>query len=225
MDSGSTNHIAAQPGTLRSLFNKNSFSSVKVGNGSSALVTHTGHKTLPSTSRPLHLHNVLFYPDIIKNLISVRRFVTDNLCSIEFDPFGFCVKDLQTKTRLLRCDSSGPLYSISPPTSSPQALTISASHGSLWHRRLGHPRISTLTSLASFGFISLNKTDMTNLCHVCQLGKHVCMPFFNSKTSITNPFELVHSDLWTSPVSSIGDIKYYLFFLDDYSHYVWVEKE
>jgi hypothetical protein len=48
-------------------------------------------------SRPLDhtfflvLNDVLVSPNIIKNLISIRRFTTDNNCSIEFDPFWpFC---------------------------------------------------------------------------------------------------------------------------------------
>lgn len=147
MDTGASNHIATQSCTLRSLFNKSNFPSIIVGNGSSALVTNTGHTTFPSASRPLHLRNVLVCPDIIKNLVSVRRFATDNLCSVEFDPFGFCVKDLQTRNPLLRCDSPGPLYAITSPTSSPLALTVSSPSSTLWHRRLGHPASPHLAHL------------------------------------------------------------------------------
>ncbi|KAL8138282.1 hypothetical protein V2J09_004283, partial [Rumex salicifolius] len=38
--------------------------------------------------------------------------------------------------------------------------------------------------------------------------------------SITSaPFELIHCDLWTSPVLSISGFKYYLVIIDDFSHY------
>lgn len=83
---------------------------VTVGNGSLAAVKNTGHGIIASPSRAFTLRNVLVCPAIIKNLISVHKFVTDNLCAIEFDPFGFCIKNLQTRNTLLRCDSSGPLY-------------------------------------------------------------------------------------------------------------------
>lgn len=36
------------------------------------------------------------------------------------------------------------------------------------------------------------------------------------------PFQIIHSDVWTFPVPSIGGKKYYAIFLDHYSHYVWV---
>jgi transposase InsO family protein len=35
----------------------------------------------------------------------------------------------------------------------------------------------------------------------------------------TQCFDLVHCDLWTSPVISVSGFKYYLVILDDFSHY------
>ena len=43
-------------------------------------VVGTGYSTLPG---PFRLNNVLLAPDIIKNLLSVRQFTTDNcLCGV-----------------------------------------------------------------------------------------------------------------------------------------------
>jgi hypothetical protein len=44
------------------------------------------------------------------NLLSIRKFTRDNFCSIEFDAFGFSVKDLKTRRVILRCNSEGDLY-------------------------------------------------------------------------------------------------------------------
>jgi hypothetical protein len=38
---------------------------------------------------------------------------------------------------------------------------------------------------------------------------------------VDNNFDLIHCDLWTSPVVSISGYKYYLVILDDHSHFVW----
>jgi hypothetical protein len=84
-------------------------SSIIVGNGSTLPVTSVGASVLP---RLFYLNDVLVAPQITHNLLSVRRFTTDNSCSIEFDPSGFTVKDLATRTPLARCDSSGPLYTL-----------------------------------------------------------------------------------------------------------------
>jgi hypothetical protein len=58
------------------------------------------------------------------------------------------------------------------------------------------------------------------LCHACQLGKHVWLPFSRSKTICVTPFQLTHCDLWTSPVLSNSGLKYYLVIVDDFSHYL-----
>jgi hypothetical protein len=59
------------------------------------------------------------------------------------------------------------------------------------------------------------------VCHACQLGRHVRLPFHNSVSCATRPFELIHCDLWTSPILSISGSKYYLVCLDDFTHYLW----
>ena len=89
MDSGATTHVTNDHGNLtssRSLANVNS-RSIVVGNGSTMPIHSVGSTTL--TSRPFHLDHVLVSPAVIKSLISVRKFTRDNLCSIEFDPYGF----------------------------------------------------------------------------------------------------------------------------------------
>jgi hypothetical protein len=89
MDSGATAHMASDPGMLHSLKPSLQPSLVTVGNGSTLPISHTGHVSLLSSAHTLTLKNVLVVPNLVKNLISIRRFTIDNLCSIEFDPFGF----------------------------------------------------------------------------------------------------------------------------------------
>jgi len=105
-DSGATSHMTADPSALShtSFSRYPSASSIIVGNGSLLPVTATGSTQLPGS---FLLNNVLVSPNLIKNLISVRQFTSDNNCSIEFDPTGCSVKDLQTRRILARCNSSG----------------------------------------------------------------------------------------------------------------------
>jgi hypothetical protein len=63
-------------------------------------------------------------PHIIQNLLSVRQFTTDNLCYIEFDPFGLTVKDLATRSLLAQCDSSDPCTSYSCLRPPPHILLL-----------------------------------------------------------------------------------------------------
>ncbi|GJR24574.1 ribonuclease H-like domain-containing protein [Tanacetum coccineum] len=207
MDTGASSHLNSSTSNLSTIFNSCMYPSVLVGDGNSIPVTNTGHSTLATPYRPLHLNNVLITPNIVKNLISVRQFVRDNKCTIEFDEFGFSVKDFWTRQILLRCDSTSDLYPVTSP-SYPQALLVS--------------QHTWLRNLVSNNFISCNKTKSPMLCHACQLGKHVRLPFSVSETIVKSPFDIIHSDLWTSPLPSISGIKYYVLFLDHFSHYLWV---
>ncbi|CAH9104714.1 unnamed protein product [Cuscuta epithymum] len=58
-------------------------------------------------------------------------------------------------------------------------------------------------------------------CSSCPLGKHSKMPFYNSMSYTILPFDIIHSDLWTSPVISSSGHRYYVLFLDDYSKFLW----
>jgi hypothetical protein len=123
-------------------------SSIIVGNGSTLSVTFVGASVLPGS---FYLNDVIVAPHITHNLLSVRRFTTDNSRSIEFDPSGFSVKDLATKTPLARCDSSGPLYTLrsSSTSASPPPVLVSTTSSTTWHRHLGHPGPDVMTKLTS----------------------------------------------------------------------------
>ncbi|GKA17759.1 ribonuclease H-like domain-containing protein [Tanacetum coccineum] len=76
--------------------------------------------------------------------------------------------------------------------------------------------------LVSNNFISCNKEKPHVLCHACQLGKHARLSFVSSNTVITSCFEIIHSNVWTSPIPSLSGFKYYVLFLDHYSQFIWV---
>jgi len=165
------------------------------------------------------LKNILFTPTIIKNLLSVRKFTIDNQTSVEFDPFGFSIKDLKTGTLLSRHNSTGDLYPFTTPTSSSALLVTSQDR---WHARLGHPGAPVLDFLHSKFSIVCNKPMTSSLCNACRLSKHTRLPFYDSHSITYAPFDIVHCDLWTSPVLSKTGYKYYMVLIDNFTHYVWV---
>jgi hypothetical protein len=83
--------------------NSASPSSIVVGNGSTLPVTSVGDSVITG---PFYLNNILLAPDIVQNFLSVRRFTTDNWCSLEFDPFGLSVKDLTTRNVIAMSNST-----------------------------------------------------------------------------------------------------------------------
>jgi hypothetical protein len=207
--------------------------SIIVGNGSTLPVTSVGTSALPG---PFCLNDVLVAPRLTHPLLSVRRFTSDNQCSMEFDPWGLTIHHLPTHVVLARCDSSGPLYSLNLPStphtrvaSSPVLTTTTTSHAlattttssAIWHRRLGHPGPDVMSQLSGHSDISYTRGSSERLCYACQLGRHSRLPFSISTSRAIQAFDLVHCDLWTSPVLSLSGYKYYLVILDDYSHFLW----
>jgi hypothetical protein len=106
-DSGVSNHTTSSVGNLASVCSPllTNPSSIIVDNGSFLSVTSVGNTDLLG---PFYLNNVLVTPDIIQNLISVRRFTTDNWCSMKFDIFGLYVKDLSSRNVILGATARGP---------------------------------------------------------------------------------------------------------------------
>jgi histone deacetylase 1/2 len=221
LDTGAPAHMFSNPGNLHSLRPSHSSSQIVVGNGGLLPITHLGTGSLITTSSPLQLRNVLLSPSLIKNLLSVRQLTRDNPVTVEFDAFGFSVKDLRTKVVILRCDSDGDLYPVSSgsPHMSRRPFAGVASVD-LWHQRLGHAGVAALRSLSNSFAFECTKFS-SHSCHACRTGKNVRLPFESSSSCSYFPFQLLHLDVWTSPVVSVSGYAYYLVILDDYSHYAW----
>jgi hypothetical protein len=201
MDSSASSHMSSTDGILLSRLPP-STSSITVGNGHTLPITCRGSSILPTSSSNFALRDVLVVPSLIRNLLSVHQFTRDNNCSIEFDALGFSVKDIPSRRVMLRCDSTDDLYTF-PATTAASPLATLAITTTIWHARLGHPAPSVIDTLRNNSFITCNKVAQS-LCHSCQLGKHVRLPFTHSQTRSTAPFDLIHCDVWTSPAASIS---------------------
>jgi hypothetical protein len=93
---------------------------------------------------------------------------------------------------------------------------------STWHRRLGHPHSRIFQQIISSNQLPVTTSKISKVCIDCQLAKSRQLPFPKSHTVTQSPLELVHSDIWTSPVISISGCKYYGIFVDDFSRYSWL---
>nr|GEY00197.1 ribonuclease H-like domain-containing protein [Tanacetum cinerariifolium] len=170
IDIGASFHLSDAIYSLSDVFDMCIYPSVSVGDAYSIPITNSGHSILPTPHRPLHLNNVLITSNIVKNLISIRKFDRDNNCTLEFDAFGFSVKDFITRRVLLYCDTTGDLYPVMKPFTILHAFLTSQY---IWHQYLGHPGSEVLHHLLYSNSISCAKEKAPVLCHACQLGKHV----------------------------------------------------
>ena len=73
------------------------------------------------------MSDVLVSPDLVTNLVSVRRLARENPITVEFDDVGFSVKDARTRMVLHRCDSPDELYPVhSSATASTPPVALAA---------------------------------------------------------------------------------------------------
>jgi hypothetical protein len=224
MDSGASSHMTGDQGNLTSYFPSLSHDTsqivVDLVCPFLAMVAHISELPLLTSYWPYVLHT----PSLVSNLISVRKFTKDNWCSVKFDPFGFSMKDLITKTPILRSNSSSDLYPFAGSSTLHNKFVLSAtiSSADVWHHRLGHPSSASLSHLIfQFSIPCNNKQPAPSVCEVCQQGKHVQLPFAQSNMCTYFPFHIIHCDLWTSPVESVTGFKYYMIVIDDFSWYTW----
>ncbi|KAJ9545538.1 hypothetical protein OSB04_025245 [Centaurea solstitialis] len=221
MDTGAEKHVTDNRGMIKLPDSSPTNTKLLVGNGHLLPIEGSGTGFLPLHNRTYILPNIFYSPHIIKNLLSVLRFTRDNSVSVEFDPFSFSVKDLQTGRLLSRHNSSGNLYPVTPPTLPPQACFL-ASTSLPWHDRLGHPGAQVLDVLSRRFNFPCNHNKNSKFCHSCHLSNSKRFPFYESNSFTFTPFDIIHCDLWTSPILSKTGFKYYMVLIDNFSNFVWV---
>ena len=68
--------------------------------------------------------------------------------------------------------------------------------------------------------VSSNKTIA--VCDTCQHGKSHQLPFSSSSRVLSNPLEIVFSNVWGPAQTYVSCHNYYVHFIDDYSRFTWL---
>jgi len=223
LDSAASAHMTSSEGNFLHKTPYTGHNRVLVGDGKLLNISHTGYIQFPSTSRPLHLRFVFQVPQLQHNLISVKKLCEDNNCVVNFDSSSVSIKDKASGQTLIQESSKGNVYPLSSKLSrSPsQALVALRQSGDAWHRRLGHCGARVLDSLRENNSICLLNIFQNN-CVSCRLGKAHRLPFHLVEHCSSFPLEIVHSDVWQSPVLSNLGYRYYVIFIDDFSRFTWL---
>jgi transposase InsO family protein len=173
------------------------------------------------------ISNVFLVDSLDYNLLSVSQ-----LCNMGYN----CLFTDVGVTIFRRSDDSvafqgvleGQLYLVDFNRAELDTCLIAKTNmGWLWHRRLTHVGMKNLHKLLKgehiLGLTNVHfEKDM--VCSACQAGKQVGVhhPHKNIMTT-DRSLELLHMDLF-GPIAyiSIGEGKYCLVIVDDYSHFTWV---
>jgi hypothetical protein len=228
-DSGANNHITNDIANLSLHEPYGGDESVAVGNGSGLSIKNTGSLHLHTPSSSFHLNRVFHCPTAMANLLSINQFCLDNDCFFILTGSHYFVKDNKTGKTLLEGRSEGGLY---PIHINKNFVNKCRAHVALfgvktsldvWHARLGHPSSQiTKRVVSSFQLPLAGSLSVDHICSHCQLGKSKQLPFSDSTRVSSHPLELIHSDVWVSPIVSHSGYRYYVFFIDDYSRFTWM---
>ncbi|KAG7559386.1 Reverse transcriptase RNA-dependent DNA polymerase [Arabidopsis thaliana x Arabidopsis arenosa] len=218
LDSGASHHMISNPRLLENI--KPALGSVKVANGHNVPIEGIGSINLFSKRS-----SAFYMPKFTSNLLSVKKTTRDLNCLAIFSPNDVKLQDIKSGNVFGQGGTKDDLYvledtSLNSISNNNVASYMIANNVKtsvvLWHNRLGHPHSRALNLLLP-GF----SYDCAK-CEACILGKHCKVVFPKSNTIYEKCFDLVHSDVWTSPCASRDNHKYFVTFIDEKSKYTWV---
>ncbi|KAG7552293.1 Integrase catalytic core [Arabidopsis thaliana x Arabidopsis arenosa] len=214
VDSGASHHMISDSRLMNNI--EPALGNVVIANGDKIPVKGIGDLELFDKKS-----KAFYMPNFTSNLLSVKRATTDLNCYAIFGPNDVHFQDIESSRVLGQGVTKDGLYvledtKLSEPLSSHFSSSIVVANSAIWHARLGHPYPRALS-------LMLPKVSFQNLdCEACILGKHCKAIFPKSSTIYESCFDLIHSDVWTSPCLSRENQKYFVTFIDEKSKYTWL---
>ncbi|WZZ78411.1 hypothetical protein YC2023_098983 [Brassica napus] len=214
IDSGASHHMISDTNLIKDIEPTNGC--VMIANGDKIPIKGIGNlKLFDKTTRAFYI------PEFTSNLLSVKKCTTDLNCNVIFSPNDVKFQDIESSQLIGKGVTKGELYMLEKldPVSNHNCSFTSASSlnkNALWHARLGHPHERALNLMLP-GVVFEN-----DKCEACILGKHCKNVFPRTSTAYENCFDLIHTDVWTAPIFSRDNHKYFVTFIDEKSKYTWL---
>ncbi|KAF7816123.1 Retrovirus-related Pol polyprotein from transposon TNT 1-94 [Senna tora] len=101
-DSGSSNHLTNNLSNIQVSQQYDGGEQVHIANGSGLPIQHIGSSELHHNSQTFKLNQILYVPELSKNLLSISNFARDNHVYFEFYPDDCFVKSQDSHQILLR---------------------------------------------------------------------------------------------------------------------------
>ncbi|KAG7559384.1 Ribonuclease H-like superfamily [Arabidopsis thaliana x Arabidopsis arenosa] len=214
VDSGASHHMISDSKLINNI--EPALGNVIIANGDKIPVKGVGDLELFSKKS-----KAFYMPTFTSNLLSVKKATTDLNCYAIFGPNDVHFQDIETSRVLGHGGTKDGLYvledtKLSTPLAAHFSSILVNANNAIWHARLGHPHSRAL------GLLLPSVSFKNDECEACILGKHCKSVFPKSNTIYENCFDLVHSDVWTSPCLSRENQKYFVTFIDEKSKYTWL---
>ena len=203
---------------------------LKVGTGEMVSASAVGDLKLFFRDRYVILKNVLYVPQMKRNLISISC-ILEQMYRISFEineAFVFykgilvCSAILEDNLYKLRPTRANfvlntEIFRTAETQNKRQKVS---SNAYLWHLRLGHINLNRIGRLVKSGLLSPLEDNSLPPCESCLEGKMTKRSFTGKGLRAKGPLELVHSDLCgPMNVKARGGYEYFISFIDDYSRY------
>ena len=199
---------------------------VFMGNSATSDIKGQDKVVLKMTSgKELTLTNVLYVPEIRKNLVS-GSFLNSHGFRLVFESDKFVLS--KSGMYVGKGYMSGSMWKLNVMTiiksemnkASSSAYILESSN--LWHGRLGHVNYDTLRKLINLNHIPTFQIDAKHKCETCVEAK-LTRSSFQSIERHTEPLDLIHSDICDLKlVQTRGGNKYFITFVDDITKYCYV---
>ncbi|RDX73261.1 hypothetical protein CR513_47159, partial [Mucuna pruriens] len=155
------------------------------------------------------LTNVFVSPSLMSNLVSVGQLDQHSRKIIVKEPK---VEHLFPIHFLLSSSLSLPL--------------VSCNYVIVDYQHVGYPNSNILHDMLKYGFLGNKHTSSLNVVHFdcisCKLEKSKILLFPTHNLNVTQPFDIIHSNVWrVSPIISHDNYKYFVTFIDYYSRFTW----
>eukprot|EP00253_Pinus_taeda_P027737 PITA_27737 len=221
--SGASRHFTGYKEALSNLIEKETNLEIILGDNSTYPVKGVGNVTLQlNRSNTIHLQEVLYVPNLKKNLVSISE-MEDKGYKVAFIDGNVRVWKKNFKdafTLGFRVDS---LYQVGGSPLGVMSCNTTL-QSELRHQRFAHLHYKALPDVRQIVTrMPKFKMEQEGVCAGCAKGKLKRGPSPSSHSKTSGILQLVHSDISDMmPVNSLGGYLYYLTITDDYSRKTWM---
>jgi transposase InsO family protein len=226
IDSGASEHMTNCSHLFSSYFPSSGSEKVRIADGSYSSIAGKGSIKI---SEQITLQSVLHVPKFACNLLSVHKLSKDTNCSVLFRS-STCVFQDQNSGKMIGTarEMNGLYYFDETPLGNKTACGLNSASSPpvsdqvmLWHKRLGHPSFPYLKYLFPKFAKEINSSQFH--CEACHLAKDHRVSFTSKVYSASQPFYLIHSDVWgPSKIKTMSGKKWFVTFIDDHTRVCWV---
>ena len=225
VDTGATRHVCSDKSLFNTFKDIENGEKLFMGNSATADIKGEGNVILKMTSgKELTLSNVLYVPEIRKNLVSGWLLNKFGFCLVESDKVvltksGMFVGKGYALNGMFKLSVMVVKNEMNKNVASSSYLLESSN---VWHGRLGHVNFNSIRHLIKLNNIPKFHIDSNHKCKTCVEAK-LTRSSFKSVERKTEPLDMIHTDVCDlKSIPTRGGNKYFITFIDDSTKYCYV---